>query len=222
MEDGRSISKNVDDEMAEIARAKPRRIDAGRLSVYAGLGALTGLVPLPWLPASLVKRVRGALVHDIAARHGLSLAIDARSILARPGGNEGTRALAVQAAQYLGTRFIPQLAPMSVLAPVGAGMMTWALGHLFDRYVDRCRTERAVRIDADEAKRVRQAIDRAIVHAFSVNNADEEKVEKAPEELRDTVTQVTDGVLMAAASLPGWLVRRLDAAFDELVPNASR
>ena len=36
----------------------------------------------------------------------------------------------------------------------------------------------------------------------------------APEELRDQVTQATDGLISFAASLPGWVVRRLDAAFD--------
>ena len=36
-----------------------------------------------------------------------------------------------------------------------------------------------------------------------------------PEDLRDNVTQIVDGFIIAAASIPDVLVRRLDTAFDE-------
>ena len=45
--------------------------------------------------------------------------------------------------------------------------------------------------------------------------APEEDVGTPPEELRDPVTQATDGIIAAVASLPGTIVRRLEAAFDE-------
>ena len=222
MDDKRKISKapkRTDDDMATVTRGRPRPLDGGRLSVYATLGALTGLVPLPWVPGSLAKRVRGALVQDIAARHGLSLSTEARTVLARSGGSAGTTGMALQAVRYVGLKLIPRLAPLGFLAPVQSALTIWALGHLFDRYVESCRTERAVRIDTVEAERVREAIDRAIMHAFTAAGR-EENVETSPEELRDTVKQVVDGMLTAAAALPSWLVRRLDAAFDELVPHA--
>ena len=41
------------------------------------------------------------------------------------------------------------------------------------------------------------------------------------EELRDQVTQLTDGALSVVASLPGWVVRRLDAAFDAALAEGS-
>jgi hypothetical protein len=42
----------------------------------------------------------------------------------------------------------------------------------------------------------------------------------APEELRDQLTQATDGFVSALASLPGYVVRRLEAAFDESILSA--
>jgi plasmid stability protein len=200
-----------------------RAMDGGRLSVYAALGALTGAVPLPWVPASLARRVRGALVHDVAARHGLSLTKEARDILsAPPGGETSPRGIVLQAAAFVGRKVVARfasLSPLGVLVPVRAAVATWALGYLFDRYLETGRRERAVRIDAGEARRVRDAIDRAVVHALTAEPRPEE-VATAPEELRDTTTQLIDGVLGAAAAVPGWLVRRLDAAFDELLPEA--
>jgi hypothetical protein len=37
---------------------------------------------------------------------------------------------------------------------------------------------------------------------------------------RDTATQFVDGVLITIAGAPSWLLRRLDEAFDELLPHA--
>jgi hypothetical protein len=37
--------------------------------------------------------------------------------------------------------------------------------------------------------------------------------------LRDSTTQLLDSVLISLANLPSWLVRRVEASFDELVAN---
>src|SRR5277367_4512385 len=74
-------------------------VDGGRLGVYAAMGAAVAAVPLPWLPDTLTRRVRGALVHDVAFRHGLSLTRDARDIFAEPLGPDGPRSLLAQAAR---------------------------------------------------------------------------------------------------------------------------
>src|SRR5258708_753294 len=65
--------------------------DGTRLGVYAALGASVAAVPLPWIPDALVRRVRGALVHDIPVRHGLSLTGDARDALAEPSVLDAAR-----------------------------------------------------------------------------------------------------------------------------------
>jgi hypothetical protein len=35
------------------------------------------------------------------------------------------------------------------------------------------------------------------------------------DDLRDDVTRFVDGVLISVAGLPGWLVKRVEAAFDD-------
>jgi hypothetical protein len=207
----------------QLLRGPTRTIGGGRLGIYAALGAVAGSVPLPWIPDSIAKRVRGALVHDIAARHGISLANDARDVLADPDGDEASRprTLIRQAARFFGTKLLARFGPIGVLPPVRSALSVFVLGYLFDRYLEQSRSERTVRIDADEARHVRHAIDRALTHAVTAEG-EHERVASAPEELRDQATQVFDTLLMAAAGVPGWLMRRLDAAFDELLPPARR
>ena len=187
--------------------------------MYATLGGLTGVVPLPWVPDALARRIRGSLVHEVASRHGLSLAVDARAVLAEPSGPEGPRGFLKTAARFITMKLLARVGPIGFIPPVRDALETFVLGYLFDRYLELARSERAVRIDVDEARRVRQAIDRALVHALS-SEAQDERVAVAPEELRDRLTQLVDGVLAVTAGAPSWLVRRLDAAFDELLPHA--
>jgi hypothetical protein len=212
MDDARPISHAHE---PTIARSREETVDGGRLTVYAALGALTGAVPLPWIPDSLARRVRGAMAHDIAARHGLSLEPEARRVLAEPATTEQARGLLGQAARFIGRKVLTKFGPLAVLPPVQSAVMTFVFGHLFARYLETTRTERAVRIDADEARRVRQVIDRAIVHAVRIETPGPE-VRSAPEELRDPTTAMLDTILNATAGVPAWLVRRLEAAFDAL------
>ena len=202
-----------------LARAQTSPIGGGRLGVYATLGGLTGAVPLPWIPDALARRVRGALVHEVASRHGLSLAAEARAVLAEPSGAEGPRGILKTAARFVGLKLLARVGPIGFIPPVRDALETFVLGYLFDRYLELARSERAVRIDVEEARRVRQAIDRALVHALTSDPKDE-RVAVAPEELRDGFTQLVDGVLARTAGVPSWLVRRIDAAFDELLPHA--
>src|SRR5258708_28196730 len=84
-------------------------VDGTRLGVYAALGASVAAVPLPWIPDALVRRVRGALVHDIAVRHGLSLTGDARDALAEPSGLERPRGAVSQVMRFLGVQLAAPL-----------------------------------------------------------------------------------------------------------------
>ena len=93
-------------------------VERGRLGVYAALGASVGAVPLPWLPDSLVRRVRGAVVHDVAVRHGLSLTREAREVLSEPAGPDGPRGLIAQTMRFLGVRLAART--LTRLGPVGA------------------------------------------------------------------------------------------------------
>ncbi|HEY8041508.1 MAG TPA: hypothetical protein VIF15_16995 [Polyangiaceae bacterium] len=197
-------------------------IEGGRLGVYTALGASVSAIPLPWVPDSLVRRVRGALVHDIAVRHGLSLTQDARDVLCEPSGPDGPRGLLAQAVSYLGVRLaartLTRFGPIGMVWPVRNALRTFVLGHLFDRYLEAGRTERAVRVDVDEARRVRQAIDGALARALTVEAPPAEEPTVIDDQ-RDAVTALMDGLLGLAAGVPGRLMGRLDAAFDDLLAH---
>ncbi len=193
-------------------------LGGGRLGTYTMLGAACGVVPLPWIPDATVRRVRGALVHDLTSRHGLALTPEARTLLVEPNGTEGPRGLLNQGARFAVGKVLGRFGPFALIAPVRSALGTYALGHLLQRYLESSRTARSVRIDIEEARRVRRAIDQAIVFALTTEaRPSREESPHAPEDLRDKGEQVVDGVLISIASMPGWLVRRLEAAFDEVL-----
>jgi hypothetical protein len=195
-------------------------VERGRLGVYAAVGAAAGAVPLPWVPDSLAKRVRGAVVHDVAVRHGLSLTQEARDVLSEPAGPDGPRGLVAQTVRFFGlrlaTRVLTRIGPARMVWPVRNAYQTYVLGHLFDRYLELGRTERAVRIDASEARRVRQAVDGALARALTVEPPPAEEPTVIDDQ-RDAMTAFIDGLLGVAAGVPSRLVGRLDAAFDDLL-----
>lgn len=197
-------------------------VERGRLGVYAAVGAAVGAVPLPWVPDSLVRRVRGAVVHDVAVRHGLSLTRDARDVLCEPAGPDGPRGLVAQTVRFLGLRFaarvLTRVGPARMVFPVRNAYQTYVLGHLFDRYLELGRTERAVRIDASEARRVRQAVDGALARALTVEPPPAEEPTVIDDQ-RDAMTAFIDALLGLAAGVPRRLVGRLDAAFDDLLAH---
>jgi len=199
---------------------RSRPVDRGRLGVYAAIGASLGSVLVPWLPDALARRVRGALVHDVAARHGLSLTPEARDLLSEPSGPDGPRGLLSQALRFLGVRLalraLTSFGPIALVWPLRNGLGMYLLGHLFDRYLELARTERAVRIDVEEARRVRLAVDGAILRALTVvtPSVDEPTI---IDDQRDPGAIVVDTVLGLAAGVPGRLMARLEAAFDELI-----
>jgi hypothetical protein len=221
MATGRSpLTRDDGESLPSVASRSP--VERGRLGVYAALGASAGAVPLPWLPDSLVRRVRGAVVHDVAVRHGVSLGVEARDVLSEPAGPDGPRGLVAQTVRFVGLRLaaraLTSVGPVRMLWPVRNALQTYVLGHLFDRYLALGRTERAVRVDASEARRVRQAIDGALAHALTVESP-EVREPTVIDDQRDALTAFVDGMLGLAAGVPGRLVGRLDAAFDELLAH---
>jgi hypothetical protein len=205
------------------AAVRSRPVDRGRLGVYAAIGASLGTVPVPWLPDAFARRVRGALVHDVAARHGLSLTREARDLLAEPSGPDGPRGFMAQALRFIGARIalraLTSFGPLAVVWPLRGALGTYLLGHLFDRYLELARTERAVRIDVEEARRVRLAIDGAVLRALTIVAPSIEEPTIVDDQ-REAVAVVVDALLGSAAGLPARILWRLDAAFDELLAHA--
>jgi hypothetical protein len=118
----------------------------------------------------------------------------------------------------LSKTILRRFGPLGFLTATATSLEVFALGHLFERWVVLHRGSPSVRVHESEARRVRALIDRATVHALSPSvTAKQLPASAAVEDLRDESTKVVDAVLLASAGFPGWVVRRLDAAFDEVL-----
>lgn len=193
------------------------RVGAGRIGTYAALGALVVALPLPILPEIVARRVRGALVYDVTARYGLSVTPDARKVLTERSSLGGPKGFAGTALRFATGRVLSRLGPLTFLPPVQSALYTFALGHLLHRYLDAGRDSRAARIDIIEARHLRRSIDEAILGSLRTTARVEDVDFGQPEELRDQLTKLVDGAIAVVAGVPSWLVRRLEAAFDEAI-----
>ncbi|WP_136925479.1 hypothetical protein [Polyangium aurulentum] len=208
---------------SNVAVVTPAEPPTGRLAVLTAAALAVGAIPIPFVPDRLAARVRGAIVHDITARHGLSLTSDARKILAEPDPRGGGRALARKAAEAISMRLIKRaFAPAGILAAAAGGLEVYALGHLLERYFTRTRRTGAVRIQIEEARKIRDIIDRSLVRALSPSLQPASLNMSDPiEDLRDEVTRWIDTALLTGATLPSYIERRLEAAFDEIASSAT-
>src|SRR3954468_9486572 len=69
----------------------PSTPPTGRLAVMTAYAVAATAIPIPFLPDRVISRVRGAVVHDIVSRHGLTLNVAARAVLAEPESELRTR-----------------------------------------------------------------------------------------------------------------------------------
>lgn len=191
----------------------------GRLATLSGLALLAGAVPVPFVPDRILMQLRGAVVHDTAARHGLAVSADARALLARPSSGDRVRELVRKSAQLVAKRLLRRVGPFGPLSAAVSAFDVYALGHLLDRYLREVRAPEATpRLLEPEADRLRHAIDEAVRRLVFPSTPSPPLGDPAlAEDLRDELTRWLDTVLLTGASLPGWLVRRLDAAFDEVL-----
>ncbi|MEZ4295477.1 MAG: hypothetical protein R3B70_10920 [Polyangiaceae bacterium] len=210
------------------AATTPSSVDAtlvgapppGRLGLLTALAIAASAVPVPIVPDRIVDRVRGAIAHDTASRHGISLTTESRAVLAAPGGLD--RAAAVKALEMLITTVLRRLGPLGAAVFAARGLETFALGHLFELYLAKHRKERGVRMQPDEARHVRSLIDRSVVRAFSPNVRPAVATLPGPvEDVRDEWTRWSDALLLTTATLPSYVERRLEAAFEAVVAEAS-
>jgi hypothetical protein len=194
----------------------PSTPPTGRLAVMTAYAVAATAIPIPFLPDRVICRVRGAVVHDIVSRHGLSLTSDARAVLAEPESELRTRL--VRTAETVARQVLRRVRPIGLLASASRGLEIYALGLLLERYVTRVRQTGALRMHHEEAKRVRDAVDRALLRAFSPSlQPSITTINEASEDLRDEFTRWIDALLLTSAALPSYLERRLEAAFDEIV-----
>ena len=196
----------------------PRSAASGRLAILTGLSLAASALPVPLLPDRVILQIRGAIAQDVAARHGLSLTAEARRSFAESRQDSPMGDILKRGIGFLSKTFVKKLSPLTSLFTASAAVEVFALGHLLDRYLDRHRSTGSVRIQAEEAREVRRMIEAAVVRAFSPALRPE-PVPLLPqvEDLRDEFTRWVDTVLLSSASVPAYLERRLDAAFDAVL-----
>lgn len=195
----------------------PARPTSGRLALLTGFSLAASAIPLPFLPDRVIVQVRGAIAQDVVSRHGLSLTIDARKALARTSADAPVRDLVRKGLGVLSKTVFKRLGPLALLSTAASGVEVFALGLLLEHYVEHHRPRGAVRVHAEEAREVRDRIDRAIVRAFSpALHPEPLPLLPGGEDLRDEITRWMDTAILAGASFPAYLERRLTAAFDEL------
>ncbi len=212
-------SGSISDDIARPSERSGRPTYDGRLGVYAALGGYAGTIPLPWVPSAALHRIRGALVSDLAGGYGFSLTEGARESLSNPRGSKPARTLAVQALRMAGdhvaVRTLRTFGPMGRLVPLRGAFQTYALGRLFDRYLGTREASRGRVIDADEAARVRTAIDGALARAVTMGVG--AGVGAGFDADVDPGAAWLDRTLQRVARIPSVLTRQLDAGFDDLI-----
>lgn len=202
---------------ADVLRGAPTRTEpvAGRLLMLSGFSFAVQAIPVPLVPERMLRRIRGAVVHETATRHGVGVTAEARAILATPAGAERLRSGWRRGLAFVARRALRRLGPIALAA---RGMEVYALGHLLDRYLGELRARSSLRLLPEEASAIRSAIEVAVVRAVHPSTLPRGlRSAEAVEDFRDDLTRWIDTALVTGATLPSYLQRRLDAAFDEAV-----
>ncbi len=203
---------------ADVVRGEPTGSDAvtGRLGMLTGLSLAAGAIPLPFLPDRVLLQLRGVVAHEAASRYGISLTTDGRAALAEPSSEDRVRNVLRKGAELLVRRILRRLGPLAPLSSAARAFEVYALGHLLDRYFRKLRAKSSLRVMPDEAIALRHAIDEAVARTFHpATTARKLRLTEGVEDLRDEFTRWLDNLLLTTATLPSYLERRLDAAFDD-------
>ena len=200
-----------------VALSPSTQPPTGRLVMMTAYAVAATAIPFPFLPDRVIARIRGALAHDILARHGLSLTTDARASLAEPDSEMRTRL--VRAAESLARQVLRRIRPLGVLSSASRGVELYALGLLLERYVVKLRRSSA-RAHAPRGGAPRARGDRPGPPPRHLAGAPPRGHDPQPRRRRTCATSSPAGstpLLLTSAALPSYLERRLEAAFDEIV-----
>ncbi len=198
--------------------SSPKTPSSGKIAILAGLSLAASAIPVPFVPDRVVAQIRGAIAHDVASRHGVSLTTEARAVIAESSSDAPIRDLLKRGLGILSKTFVKRLSPLSAFFTASAAVEVFALGHLFDRYLELHRGSKSVRMTGDEARAVRKLIESSVLRALSPTLQTEAMPLLPPvEDLRDEFTRWADTLLLAGAGLPAYLERRLNAAFDSMI-----
>ena len=176
--------------------------------LYAACAGLAAATSVPVFSDWLAAVARGAALRRVAQRYGVTLSVEARSVLAAAGTAHAVRSQAFRVA----TSFVAQATkPLRVFARVEESISAALSAILFEHYLRSIRKNTNA-IGANEARRLRGAMDEAIRKTTSG------AIRSAPASLRATVMNsyaaVRDGDLDGRSSLECFVDTWLDAVAD--------
>ena len=195
------------------------------VGVYAVIAGLAAAIPLPFVDEFLSSAARGAAMRRVAARHGVRLIGEARSILSQPtlratGGGKRVR--------WVRSAVLRVLAPLRIASRLEDGATAMVAASLFEHYLKTSDRNNRDIVDAAEAKRIHRAIEKATMGSVldfgkaapsAVVSAVTDGVKalrQEDEEDRGTAERAIDAVLDGLADVPeAWrasLVDRFDKA----------
>ena len=146
------------------------------------------------------------------------MSTDARLALADTASNDRARAVLRSGVEFMARRLLNRLGPLAPLTAVVGTFEVFALGVLLERYVRRVRPGGTLRMHEAEAQRVRRAINTAVLRMLYPSTKPRRlMLQQSAEDLRDELTRWIDTFLLTSATIPSYLERRLEAAFDDVV-----
>ncbi len=202
--------------------------ESGELFVYASAAGLAAAIPVPFIDAAATGLARGAAMRKVAARRGVRLSRDARSILASVSAAGPLQAVPIRLARILLSRAIKQLRPIAMIED---GIATFFAAVLLDHYL--AQRDDTAPLERDEAERVRNAMAAAIgagsVDAFlsmprglvATILESARALREPDDEDRNGIERIVDTFLDGIASGPNALFDRMRASFDLALEDAA-
>lgn len=197
---------------------------AGFVPVYAIAAGLAAAVPMPFVDSLLARTARGSAMRRVAARHGLTLAPEARRILGEAELPKDTRVKGYRVARTVVQRYLFPMIPISrledALAALGSAM-------LFDAYLRHRPMPPGSVVSVADAQEIRKAIDASLVQgsgdlavslpevARRIASESYSIVRSTDAEGRKRHEALLDHLLDAIADVPEGMLRALELRLEQ-------
>jgi hypothetical protein len=201
---------------------------SGRMAVYAAAAGLATVVPVPLLDTFVARLARGAALRRVATRRGVRMTREARAILSAPGATAKSGSIPVRLARRAIQSVVP---PVVIAARAEEAVSTFAAAILFDHYLAKPGRNVANPVTAEEAQRIRNAIDAAAVDGATdaiksvpagiwTTLVDAAKAVRGRDaEGRNPLERVVDALLDGLSDAPSSVTDRLYSRFDASLAN---
>lgn len=196
----------------------------GFVPVYAIAAGLAAAVPMPFVDSMLARTARGSAMRRVAARHGLTLAPEARRILGEAELPKDVRVKGYKVARTVVQRYLFPMIPISRLED---GLAALGSAMLFDSYLRHRPLPQGSVVGVPEALEIRSAIDAALLQgsgdlARSMPEVASRVAKETVKVIRTTDAEgrrrfeaLVDHFLDAIADVPESMLRTLELRLEQ-------